>query len=116
MKAKMQEIPAGIGTPDARKRACPVRGALDGNLLPKCSKALSFDPGTLPETSFVNNVDLHQAPSHDDDTPPQGTHALRSASGEKAQARAILAATRTLQAVEQAQRPATPDECAVLAR
>src|SRR5712691_11852649 len=34
---------------------------------------------TIPETSFVNNVDLHQA-------------------------------------VEQAQRPATPDECAVLAR
>src|SRR2546427_5965039 len=71
---------------------------------------------TIPETSFVNNVDLHQAPSHDGDTPPQGTHALRSASGEKAQARAILAATRTLQAVEQAQRPATPDECALLAR
>src|SRR5882672_7711018 len=71
---------------------------------------------TIPETSFVNNMDLHQAPSHNGDTPPQGTHALRSASGEKAQARAILAAIRTLQAVEQAQRPATPDECAVLAR
>src|SRR2546426_6940993 len=71
---------------------------------------------TIPETSFVNNVDLHQAPSHDGDTPPQGTHALRAASGEKAQARAILAATRTLQAVEQAQRPATPEERAVLAR
>jgi len=24
-----------------------VRGALDGNLLPKCSKALSFDPGAV---------------------------------------------------------------------
>jgi hypothetical protein len=36
-----------VGTPDARKRACPVWGALDGNLLPKRSKALSFDSGTL---------------------------------------------------------------------
>ncbi len=40
-------LPAGIGTPDARKRACPVRGALDGNLLSKGSKALSFDPGAV---------------------------------------------------------------------
>ena len=32
---------------DARKRACPVRGALDGNLLSKGSKALSFDPGAV---------------------------------------------------------------------
>ena len=39
---------------------------------------------TLPDTSFVNNVDLHQAPSHDGDIPPQGTHAPRPASGEKA--------------------------------
>src|SRR5467141_3699996 len=71
---------------------------------------------TLPETSFVNNVDLHQAPSHDGDIPPQGTHAPRPASGEKAKARAILAAIRTLQAIEQAQRPATPEERTVLAR
>src|SRR6266446_7406220 len=71
---------------------------------------------TLPETSFVNNVDLHQAPSHDGDIPPQGTHAPRPASGEKAKAHAILAAIRTLQAIEQAQRPATPEERAVLAR
>jgi hypothetical protein len=40
----MGTFPAGIGTPDARKRACPVWGALDGNLLSKGSKALSFDP------------------------------------------------------------------------
>jgi len=33
-----------VGPPDARKRACPVRGALDGNLLLQGSKALSFDP------------------------------------------------------------------------
>src|SRR5467141_388522 len=71
---------------------------------------------TLPETSFVNNVDLHQAPSHDGDIPPQGTHAPRPASGEKAKARAILAAIRTLQAIEQAQQPAPPEERAVLAR
>ena len=71
---------------------------------------------TLPDTSFVNNVDLHQAPSHDGDIPPQGTHAPRATSGEKAKARAILAAIRTLQAIEQAQRPATPEERTVLAR
>jgi len=36
-----------VGAPDAPKGACPVWGALDGNLLPKCSKALSFDSGCL---------------------------------------------------------------------
>ena len=61
-------------------------------------------------------MDLHQASSRDGAVPPQGTHAPRAASGEKAKARAILAAIRTLQAVEQAQRPATPEERAVLAR
>src|SRR5438128_3594167 len=71
---------------------------------------------TLPDTSFVNNVDLHQAPSRNGDAPPQSTHALPPASGEKAKARAILAAIRTLQAIEQAQRPATSEERAVLAR
>ena len=40
----------------------------------------------------------------------------RPASGDKTKARAILTAIRTLQAIEQAQRPATPDERAVLAR
>jgi len=38
------------------------------------------------------------------------------ASGTKAQARALLAAIRTLQAIEQAQRPATAEERIVLAR
>jgi hypothetical protein len=38
-----------------------------------------------------------------------------TASGDKAKARAILAAIRTLQAIEHAQRPATPEECAALA-
>ncbi len=71
---------------------------------------------TIPDTSFVNNVDLHQDTSRAGDTPPQGTHAPRATSGEKAKARAILAAIRTLQAVEQAQRPATSEERAVLAR
>ena len=32
-----------VGPPDARKRACPVRGALGGNLLLQGSKAPSFD-------------------------------------------------------------------------
>ena len=32
-----------VGTPEARKRACPVWGALDGNLLSECSKAPPFD-------------------------------------------------------------------------
>src|SRR5262249_23253937 len=39
-----------------------------------------------------------------------------TASGAKAQAHALLAAIRTLQAIEQAQRPATPEEREVLAR
>src|SRR5713226_7166736 len=71
---------------------------------------------TIPDTSYSNNVDLHQAPSHDGDMPPQGTHASRATTGEKAKARAILAAIRTLQAIEQAQRPATIEERAVLDR
>ena len=65
---------------------------------------------TLPDTSFVNNVDLHQAPSRDSDMPPQGSPPPRTASGEKAKARDILAAIRTLKAIEQEQRPATPEE------
>src|SRR2546430_7772804 len=51
-------LPAGIGTPDARKRACPVRGALDGILLSKGSKALSFDPGDFIIALFCQ-VDTH---------------------------------------------------------
>ena len=71
---------------------------------------------TIPDTSSLNNVDLHQAPSHNGDTPPPRPHTPQTASGEKAKARAILAAIRTLQAIEQAQRPATSEERAVLAR
>src|SRR5467141_423241 len=58
-------LPAGIGTPDARKRACPVRGALDGNLLSKGSKALSFDPGECI-TALFSEVDeqLRTIPKH----------------------------------------------------
>ena len=48
--------------------------------------------------------------------PPPGPHTPHAVSGEKAKARAILAAIRTLQTIEQAQRPATPEERAVLAR
>ena len=45
-------IAAGIGPPDVVKATCPVRGALDGNLLPKCSKALSFDSGDFITALF----------------------------------------------------------------
>src|SRR5881296_2588271 len=75
---------------------------------------------TIPDTSSGNNMDLHRDASRDGAMPPLAPQPCprlpRTTSGDKAQARAILAATRTLQAVEQAQRPATPDECAVLAR
>src|SRR6266403_3639057 len=76
---------------------------------------------TIPDTSSRNNVDLHQAPSRNgalpqEPAPPQGAHTHHASSGEKAKARAILDAIRTLQAIEQAQRPATPEERAVLAR
>jgi SAM-dependent methyltransferase len=47
---------------------------------------------------------------------PQGTHTPRPPSGDKAKAHDILAAIRTLQAIEQAQRPATPEEHQILAR
>ena len=39
--------PAGVGTPDALKGACPVWGGLDGNLLLKGNKAPSFYSITL---------------------------------------------------------------------
>ena len=58
-------LPAGIGTPDARKRACPVRGALDGNLLSKGSKALSFDPGDFITALFYEvDEQLRAIPKH----------------------------------------------------
>src|SRR5512145_334621 len=75
---------------------------------------------TLSDTSFVNNIDLHQTPSRNgvmsQEPAAQCPGTLRPASGDKAKARAILAAIRTLQAIEQGQRLATPEECAVLAR
>ena len=76
---------------------------------------------TIPDPSVVNNVDLHQTPSRNGTMPqapalPQGTPAFHTTSGEKAKARALLAAIRTLQAVAQAQRPATAEERVVLAR
>ena len=46
----------------------------------------------------------------------QGAAAAPMASGEKSKARDIIAAIRTLQTIEQEQRPATPDEKLVLAR
>ncbi len=58
-------VPAGIGTPGARKRACPVRGALDGNLPLRGGKALSFDPGDFI-TALFSEVDdqLRAIPKH----------------------------------------------------
>src|SRR5256886_3929784 len=75
---------------------------------------------TIPDVLQSDNVDLHREASRDS-AMPQEPVAQRPptphiASGAKAQARAILAAIRTLQAIEQAQRSATPEECAVLAR
>src|SRR5262245_25900577 len=74
---------------------------------------------TIPDLSIVNNVDPTREASRNGAMPqapalPQGTPALHTTSGEKAKARALLAAIRTLQAIEQAQRSATPDERQVL--
>src|SRR5262249_23138750 len=75
---------------------------------------------TIPDVLLRHNMDLHQEASCDSAMPqapaaqPPSTPHL--ASGAKAQARAILAAIRTLQAIEQAQRPATLEERQALAR
>src|SRR5262245_45904327 len=63
---------------------------------------------TLPDPTRINNAALHSVSSHDG---PRS----QVTSGEKAKARAIVAAIRMLHAVEQAQRPATPEERTVLA-
>src|SRR5215470_9155025 len=73
---------------------------------------------TIPDVLLRHNVDLHQEASGDSAMPqapaaqPLPTPPI--ASGVKAKARALLAAIRTLQGIEQAQRPATPDERQVL--
>ena len=69
---------------------------------------------TIPDTSSRNNVDLPEPCSSNGAVPPPGPHTPHVLNGDKANARAILAAIRTLQAIEQAQRPATPDERQVL--
>ncbi len=71
---------------------------------------------TIPDVFLRNNVDLHQTFSSDGTALPQSSHTPYAASGDKGKARAILAAIRTLHTIEQAQRPATPEERAVLAR
>ena len=75
---------------------------------------------TIPDTSSGHNMDLHRDAPRDGAVPPLAPPPCprlpRTTSGEKAKARAILAAIRTLQAVEQAQRPATAEERVVLAR
>jgi SAM-dependent methyltransferase len=75
---------------------------------------------TIPDVCQSDNVDLHRETSRNGAL-PQAPAAQRPptppiASGAKAQARAILAAIHTLQAIEQAQRPATPEERQILAR
>src|SRR5262245_45278576 len=76
---------------------------------------------TIPDVLPSDNVDLHREAFRNGAMPQElaaSPHARphHTAGGAKAQARAILAAIRTLQALEQAQRPATPEERAVLAR
>ena len=73
---------------------------------------------TIPDVLLRHNVDLHQEASCDS-AMLQAPAAQRPptppiASGVKTKARALLAAIRTLQGIEQAQRPATPDERQVL--
>jgi N12 class adenine-specific DNA methylase len=69
---------------------------------------------TIPDLAALNNSTLPQAPASNGALAPCPP-IFQAASGEKAKARAILAAIHTLQTIEQAQRPATPEECAVLA-
>ncbi len=75
---------------------------------------------TIPDTSSGNNMDLHRDASRDGAVPPLAPQPCprpsHAASGDKTKARAILAAIHALQAIEQAQRSATPEERTVLAR
>src|SRR5262245_3000007 len=72
---------------------------------------------TIPDVLPSDNVDLHREASRNGAVPQEQAPQLpHTAHGAKAKARAILAATRILQAIEQAQRPATPEECQILAR
>jgi SAM-dependent methyltransferase len=71
---------------------------------------------TIPDTSSRNNVDLPQPCSSNGAGLPPSPRTPHATSGGKTKARALLVAIRTLQAVEQAQRPATPDERQVLMR
>lgn len=75
---------------------------------------------TIANTSVFNKRDIGRDACHEGDvTPPalgQCPRMLHTPSGAKAKARALLAAIRTLLAIEQTQRPATPDERQVLLR
>jgi SAM-dependent methyltransferase len=76
---------------------------------------------TIADPSHVNKADLHREAVSNGAMPQElagSPHACprHTASGEKGKARALLAAIRTLQAIEQAQRPATAEERVVLAR
>src|SRR5215470_2939313 len=75
---------------------------------------------TISDPSHVNKVDRHrEAVSNgamSQELAAQRPPTPPIASGTKAQARALLAAIRTLQAIEQAQRPATLEERQALVR
>jgi hypothetical protein len=69
----------------------------------------------LPSAPPVNGIqEQESAPHHTPEQPAPAPAAI--ASGEKAKARDILVAIRTLKTIEQEQRPATPEEKQTLAR
>src|SRR5882762_8995854 len=84
-------------------------------ILAHLSRRHTMTFSTIPDLAALNNDTLPQASSTNGVIPPC-PHTPQVASGDKAKARAILAAIRTLQVIEQAERPATPEERAVLAR
>src|SRR6185312_8144404 len=83
----------------------PVQPSFD-SLPPKPPEPTLAETGDTP-TGYESNTPTGYKASH----PTAGM-----ASGEKSKARDILAAIRTLQAIEQDQRPATAEEKQILAR
>ena len=73
---------------------------------PRHPAAETRPPPPPPEPARDTQTASHEA------TPPNGV----MASGEKSKARDIIAAIRTLKAIEQERRPATPEEKQILAR
>src|SRR5262249_42251429 len=117
--------------------AAPQGPSSDGTLIgpPGRSSGKSVPPEGLPQFSAcpvavlpagADSLACRQAPVAGPLTPGEGDHAMESAqteappptlaAGEKAKARDIWAAIRTLKQLEHDQRPATPDERQILAR